>query len=241
MPAPPIGPILIFVHLELLANISWAYRLHYYICFRTYRRRELFQDSRRSEFVSSTLSEVCSNHEAHLIRHKVYPNHVRVLISLRPDQAVSKSVQTVKANLSSQFTAKYGDRPPIWARGYLARSVGQVGIDAVRRYLTAQAEHHGYAARKLPPVFRYRAESPVKLESAHATFDLNYHLVFSTSHRAGIFSSEVGREIAGYWLRVAEKRAFAIDQISFVPDHVHLFGEDSSHTDHRRVRFIVAQ
>jgi REP element-mobilizing transposase RayT len=37
-----------------------------------------------------------------------------------------------------------------------------------------------------------------------------------------VFGSESGRLLAGYWLRVASKHGFAIDQVSVVPDHVHV-------------------
>jgi putative transposase len=95
-------------------------------------------------------------------------------------------------------------------------------IGAVRQYLDEQAEHHGYASRLLPPVYRYRATSPVILHAAHASFDLSHHLVFATYHRKGVFTSHLGEALSEYWLKVAAKRGFAIDQMSVVPDHVHL-------------------
>lgn len=95
-------------------------------------------------------------------------------------------------------------------------------IGAVRQYLEQQAEHHGYAWRLLPPVYRYRATCPVILQSPHAAFDLNHHLVFVTYGRKSVFTSNLGAALSEYWLKVARKRGFAIDQISVVPDHVHL-------------------
>jgi len=95
-------------------------------------------------------------------------------------------------------------------------------IGAVREYLEQQAEHHGYATRLLPPVYRYRTTSPVILNAPHAKFDLSYHLVFATYNRKGVFTSNLGEALCEYWLKVACKRGFAIDQISVVPDHVHI-------------------
>jgi REP element-mobilizing transposase RayT len=46
--------------------------------------------------------------------------------------------------------------------------------------------------------------------------------VLATCQRKGIFSSIAGKALSDYWLRVASKRGFAIDQISVVPDHIHL-------------------
>ena len=53
-------------------------------------------------------------------------------------------------------------------------------------------------------------------------FELSHHLVMATYRRKGIFGSALGRAISDYWLSVAAMRGLAIDQISVVPDHVHL-------------------
>jgi REP-associated tyrosine transposase len=74
----------------------------------------------------------------------------------------------------------------------------------------------------LPPVFKYRAQTQLVLPAAHTSFDLSHHLVFSTKQRKGVFTSVTGEALTHYWLGVAAKREFAIDQISIVPDHLHL-------------------
>src|SRR5260370_41467152 len=53
-------------------------------------------------------------------------------------------------------------------------------------------------------------------------FDLTHHLVFSTQHRKGVFGATIGESLTEYWLQVAAKRNFALDQISIVPDHIHM-------------------
>jgi REP-associated tyrosine transposase len=210
------------VFLESLSELGWAYQLHYYICFRTRWRRNEFYNDIREASLSRTLAEVCGNHDYHLLQHKVYPDHLRCLLSLKPDQVISKVVNTLKSNLSREFGSEYKLEPPLWATGYLARSVGRVRIQAVKKYLEAQSEHHGYSSRINPPVFRYGSEEPVVLSAAHAVFDLTYHLVLATRYRHGVFGSKLGRELVMYWLAVANKREFAIDQASVLPDHVHL-------------------
>jgi REP-associated tyrosine transposase len=110
----------------------------------------------------------------------------------------------------------------MWADGFLARGVGRARIGAVKRYLDTQPEHHGYAQRALPPVYRYETKSPVALAAAHSVFDLNHHVVLATPYRRGILGSEIGKALVCYWLRVAEKKGFAVDRATVVPDHVHL-------------------
>jgi REP element-mobilizing transposase RayT len=127
-------------------------------------------------------------------------------------------MQIIKTNSSRDLLLS----KPVWARGYLARSVGRMRIDAVQHYLDQQARHHGYESRVLPPVYRYRASQQQELLTAHTSIDLTHHLVFATRKRKGIFTSTMGHALTDYWLKVATAREFAIDQVSVVPDHVHL-------------------
>jgi len=204
-----------------IADLKWAYQLHYYVCFRTRSRRKEFHGSGQLS-LARALEDVCSNHDYHLLQHKIYPDHLRCLLSLRPDHALSAVLNKIKSNASRQFCSEFQLVTPLWATGYLARSVGRVRINAVKQYLSQQAEHHGYSSRLNPPVFRYRCRQQSELRAAHSVFDLNHHLVFATRYRRGVFGAELGRELVDYWLRVACKRGFAIDQVSVLPDHVHL-------------------
>ena len=210
------------VYLEPLTELAWAYRLHYYICFRTRWRRSQFESGDRTASLERHLAAVCENHSYHLLKHKTYPDHIRCLISLRPDHSISKVVNTLKSNVSRQFSADFGLTPPLWATGHLARSIGRVNIQVVKQYLLDQAEHHGYASRVNPPVFKYRASNPLPLTAKHAVFDLTHHLVLATRYRRGVFSRTLGGDLIEYWLRVASTRGFAIDQATVLPDHVHL-------------------
>jgi putative transposase len=208
--------------LQPLTSLSWVYQLHYYLCFRTHLRRKLFAATQSADVIATLVDEICRRHEYSLLKFRAYPEHIRCLISLRPDQDIATAVKTVKADASREYSSMKSLSRPVWARGYLAQSVGRVRIEPVRIYLQLQAEHHGYARRILPPVFRYRTDKPVPLAAAHSSFDLNHHLVLVTQHRASVFGSQSGEDLCQYWLRVAAKRGFAVDQVTVLPDHVHL-------------------
>jgi len=206
------------MYLTPYTTLTWAYQLHYYLCFRTHRRKKLFTSADVEKNLADLLKEISSNHDYHLLEHQTYPNQLRCLLSLRPSHAVAKAVQILKCNSARLLPFPV----PLWASGYAARSSGRIRTSTVRAYLEKQAIHHGYANRVLPPIYKYRAETPLILHSDHASFDLSHHLVFSTKHRKGVFTSTVGAALTQYWLRVAEKQKFAIDQISIVPDHLHM-------------------
>ncbi len=197
------------MHLDPHTTLSWAYQLHYYLCFRTRSRNALM-----SPKLIDTLNEICDRHNYNVLRLKTYPDHLRCLLCLQPTQKISKVISTLKANSSPE--------PDFWQRGYLARSVGNVRIATVKEYIEQQSTHHGYNSRLLPPVFSYRADQPLTLTAQHASFELNHHLAFATRYRVGVFDSRLGEMLSRYWLTVASKRGFAIDRISVVPDHIHL-------------------
>jgi len=204
------------MYLTPFTGLSWAYQLHYNLCFRTHLRRLI--PASNIETVNDLISEICQRHDYHLLECEPHADHIRSLISLQPSQSIAKVAQIIKTNSSRELPLT----KPVWARGYWARSVGRMRLDAVRQYLEQQAAHHGYASRVLPPVFRFRATQPVELRSPHAWFELNHHLVLSTRHRKGVFTSSIGEALTEYWLKVAAARDFALDQCSVVPDHIHL-------------------
>jgi putative transposase len=210
------------MYLTPYTTLIWAYQLHYYLCFRTHRRKQTLVFTEVQEKLTTLLSEIAHNHDYHLLDHQTYSNQLRCLLSLRPSHAVAKVVQILKCNSARELPRQFAFSIPLWASGYTARSSGHVRTSAVRAYLEKQAEHHGYANRVLPPVFKYRVKTPAILSSDHASFDLSHHLVFCTKLRKGVFTSMVGAALTDYWLRVAAEREFAIDQVSIVPDHLHL-------------------
>jgi putative transposase len=210
------------MQLEPFKEISWAFQLHYHICFRTHRRKTVFDDQSRIASLSQALTALCWINELHLLERDFQPEHVQLVLSLRPSQVISEALKRLKGRSSAAICQEFGLASPLWARGYLARSVGRVRVQAVKRYLVSQAEHHGYSKRVLPPVFRFRATEPEVLATAHASFDLTHHLVVATRFRRGIFDSKTGEALVNYWIKVAARGGFAVDQATVLPDHVHL-------------------
>jgi len=156
---PYTSRILPAMFLTPFETLTWAYQLHYYICFRTHRRRQVLPS-----ILKELISEICDRHAYHLLECKSYPAQLRLLVSLRPHQSIAKVIQTIKSNSSRELKI----RPRLWARGYFAQSAGKVRISAVRKYLEQQSAHHGYDLRWLPPVYRYRDKERVELSASHA-------------------------------------------------------------------------
>ena len=67
------------VFLEPLKEISWAYQLHYHICFRTHRRLAVFNDQSRTAFLSQQLSDLSEKNGLHLLEKDCKAEHVQWL------------------------------------------------------------------------------------------------------------------------------------------------------------------
>src|SRR5688500_16533312 len=114
-----------------LTELTWAYQLHYYLCFRTHRRHEFFTSKINAEALVTVINEICNRHEYHLLQNKTYPDQFRCLISLRPNQPISNVVQTIKANASRECGLQLKLSAPMWARGFLAITIGKMRLVAV--------------------------------------------------------------------------------------------------------------
>jgi putative transposase len=71
------------------------------------------------------------------------PDHVHLVIQIRPDVSVAEIVRLVKAN-SSKWANERPDRAGAfaWQRGYGAFTVSVSQLEVVREYVRGQEEHH---------------------------------------------------------------------------------------------------
>ena len=179
-------------------HLTWAYQLHYHICFRTHRRRDFFAEER----IRTALEAVANDNCYHILEIKVRPNDVQLVLSLRPEHRISDVLKKLKGRSSATLCSQLKITAPLWAVGYLARSTGKVRVQAIKHYLDRQAAHHGYEKRVLPPVFRFRNGNPAVLNVAHASFNLQHHLVLATQYRQGVFDSRLGEALVSYGTRL---------------------------------------
>jgi putative transposase len=213
-------------------HLDSAYQLHHYLCFKTHYLREVLAGDNERDLIATAAQAVCSREGYHLLETHVEPAHVRMLLSLTPEQTVSQAVQRVKGNLSRQFSSAFPSclpsyrMPTLWARGYFARSSGKIGADTVRAYVDNQISHHGYrgpwteALRFKNPEFK----SPA-FNLAHCLTILQYHLVFVADFRTPIFDEVIAPRLFEYLIAVGKKRGFMIDRMSVLPEHIHVLVE----------------
>lgn len=69
-------------------------------------------------------------------------NHVHILFELSRTMALSAAVNKIKSNSSKWIRSEKEVFDFDWQDGYAAFSVGQSNVEAVRKYIDNQREHH---------------------------------------------------------------------------------------------------
>ncbi len=116
--------------------------LLYHIVFSTKDRRPLITpeyEARLHDYIGGTIRSfggIC-------LELNGTQDHIHLLAKLRPDRAVSDVLRDLKANASGWMHDVFPElRQFSWQRGYCAFTVSYSNLDAVRRYITHQKEHH---------------------------------------------------------------------------------------------------
>lgn len=74
----------------------------------------------------------------------ISPDHVHILIQLKPRESVSEVVQLLKGGSSRVLRHEYPELEEFlwgdsfWADGYFAETVGTVEEDVIRKYIKSQ-------------------------------------------------------------------------------------------------------
>jgi len=116
-------------------------RLTYHIVFATkYRKRTINAVIRERvyEYIGGTLR----GKKGHLIEIGGVEDHVHILAGMSPSLAVSDVIRELKANSSKWMKEELHIDGFEWQKGFGAFTVSYDRIDAIRKYIQNQEEHH---------------------------------------------------------------------------------------------------
>jgi REP element-mobilizing transposase RayT len=120
------------VHHRLYVHIVW-----------TTRRREPTLDAASAVFLAGFLPAVASQERSRLLAFGAVRTHVHLLVQLHPTTSLPRLVQRLKGGSSVISNREGHGRSALrWAKGYSVASVGERALEAARRYVASQAEHH---------------------------------------------------------------------------------------------------
>jgi REP element-mobilizing transposase RayT len=106
--------------------------------------RRMFLKDREREGLHAYITGILNNKRSPLIEINSVGDHVHILYSQSKNVALAKVVEQVKASSSSWLKEKHRSYSLFeWQVGYGAFSVSESHIEAVRKYIRGQAEHHG--------------------------------------------------------------------------------------------------
>lgn len=136
------------------------------VVFAVQGRQNLLQPEHKEE-LHKFIAGVVRNKNQKLIRINSVHDHVHILLSLKPDIALSDLVRDIKAN-SSRFMNKKGWVMGRfnWQEGFGAFSYSHSQLDQVINYINRQEEHHRQRT--------FKDEYFSLLEKFHVNFDPNY-------------------------------------------------------------------
>jgi REP element-mobilizing transposase RayT len=117
-------------------------RLHIHLVFSTKNRERLLHDAVRDS-LHAYMAAVLRNNGCPSVLINSVEDHVHILFELSRTVSVSQAVEEVKKTSSKWIKtqgANFGGFA--WQAGYGAFAVSESNVEAVRKYIATQQEHH---------------------------------------------------------------------------------------------------
>ena len=117
-------------------------QIYIQIVFAVKGRQNLIAKENREE-LHKFITGIISNREQKLFAIFAMPDHVHILVNMKPNISVSDLVRDIKAG-SSKFINdnKWVQQKFNWQEGYGAFSYSKSSVDNVVKYILNQEEHH---------------------------------------------------------------------------------------------------
>jgi putative transposase len=120
-----------------------VYLLHYHFVFiPKYRKPVLRGEIARR--LRDLIREICRTKDIEILKGHVRPDHVHLLLSLRPEQSPSRVMQAIKGKSSHHLLQDFRTLQRsfwgrhFWARGYFVATSGNVTDEVIARYIEQQ-------------------------------------------------------------------------------------------------------
>ena len=127
-----------------------VYKLTYHVIFVTKYRKKVITDE-IGDFMKNYAAYLCGRMNSELISAETDVDHMHLLISMPPDVAPVKLINSLKSQLSKEVRNTYrshvekylwGDSP-FWSASYFCATTGSVSLETVKKYIEEQrTEEH---------------------------------------------------------------------------------------------------
>ena len=138
-------------YVERTLGAHAAYALHYHAVWSVRARRPLLQQAVAQELHECLLA-LAGGAGARLLAFHIEPDHVHVLFSLAPTQAVATAIKRLKGGSARQLRRRFpelvaSEQDSLWSTGYFVRSLGDINVAQAKAYLDRQRAHHALEGR----------------------------------------------------------------------------------------------
>ncbi len=141
-------------------------QIYIHVVFAVEGRQNLIRPEKNDE-LQKYITGIVSGQKQKLIAINNMPDHVHILIGLKPDLALSDLVRDIKAGSSGFINRQRWVRGRFgWQEGFGAFSYSRSQLDTVIRYIQNQQKHH---AKK-----SFRQEYVELLEKFGVEYDARY-------------------------------------------------------------------
>jgi REP element-mobilizing transposase RayT len=117
-------------------------QIHIQVVF-TVQNRECVIRNAWKEELYKYIAGIIKNHNHKVLAINGMPDHIHILIGMRPTQSLSELVQDIKGDSSKWINQKgFVQGKFTWQEGYGAFSYSKSHVDAVIEYVKKQEVHH---------------------------------------------------------------------------------------------------
>jgi len=213
------------------SDLPSAYFIHVHLLFQTWYNRPVLKAAQRST-IRDTLDEICIHRGYHLLAEHIQENRVETLLSLKPQQSVTKAISTLKTNFSRrlflehpQLETQMGKRR-MWAGSYKAETTGAASTAQIKAYIDKQRDHHQVKLQAPRKLARYAAPDKASYQQfqhkGRSVYRLHYHFVLTTKHYLAVIDDAIAEYLTTAFLRISDEKQFTMLSFDILDSHVHL-------------------
>jgi len=117
-----------------------SYALYYHVVWSVKQRFHLIDDSIKEQ-LASLLRKKCKELKVDLLSLGINPEHIHLIIGLRPVHYIPEVVQQLKGFSAHEINRNKKDFVK-WTRGYSVRTISEMNLKVAIGYVRNQEKHH---------------------------------------------------------------------------------------------------
>ncbi len=115
--------------------------INYHLIFCLRYRRKIFNIPGVEDRFKELTAIECANHNIDILAMECHVDHVHMLISTYPQQAIPNVVKWIKGATSHKLREEFSQlekMPSLWTRSYFVSTAGEVSSETIEWYINTQ-------------------------------------------------------------------------------------------------------